>query len=116
MKNVFDDPLFKAVREAGAKLEDKHFVWMVDAVLAHFAKLRAQMHDDIVRLERFPDAGRFHVYGEAEGTPADHLARAKRFLGEYEDVMAFAVALKRVASEMNARRFAERFFRQRRAG
>lgn len=115
MKNVFDDPVFKAVREAALQLEERHFVWMVDAAIAHFAASRTRCQDAIVRLERFPDAERFNKYGEdRERTPAEQIAQQLESLAAYEAILRFLGALHRAISTMSARKFATEFWAQRR--
>lgn len=113
-KAINDVPELQAVREAAARLEDKHFEWMIDALLEHFSAERERAHAKILRLERFPDAERFHRYGiEKDYDAAAALADQLSWLRQYEAVLTFAAALKRLVLATNARKFGAWFWANR---
>jgi hypothetical protein len=101
-----------AVREAMSKLQDKHFLWMVDAAMEHFAASVKKTEVEILRFAGIPDAPIFTRYGKDRG--ADHqgttreaqLPGLRASLQEYYAILECLQALKEAVSLRSAEAFA----------
>ncbi len=53
----------EAVRAAKAKLQDKHFVWIIDAALEHYVAEAKKVETEIVRYQTLSDLPLFSKFG-----------------------------------------------------
>ena len=101
-----------AVREAMGNLHERHFLWMIDAAIEHFAASVKRTELEILRFDGLPDAPIFTRYGKDRG--ADQQAAGRRAevpklrasLMEYYAILECLQALKDAASLHSAEVFA----------
>ena len=103
------------VRSARAKLQDRHFLWIIDAAMDHFATSVKSTEAEILRFQGLPDAPIFTRYGKDRGsdqqgtTRARELPRLHAALGEYYAILEFLQAMKDAESLRSAEQFAAGF-------
>jgi hypothetical protein len=101
-----------AVREAMSKLQDKHFLWMVDAAMEHFAASVKKAELEILRFAGLPEAPIFTRYGKDRGSDHQGTTREAELPGlraslqDYYAILECLQALKEAASLRSAEVFA----------
>jgi hypothetical protein len=101
-----------AVHAATAKLDDKHFVWIIDAAIEHFSSAAKKTEVEIIRYKLQPELPIFTRYGKDRGrdlqgtTRERELPRVRASLDEQYAILEFLQALKDVEVLRNAEAFA----------
>ena len=101
-----------AVRAAKAKLQDKHYGWIIDAALEHYVREAKRVETEIVRYQTLADLPLFSKFGRigpvaAPATRESELPRLRGYLSEYYAILEFLQALKDAEVIRSAEVFAE---------
>jgi hypothetical protein len=102
----------EAVRAAKAKLQDKHFVWIIDAALEHYVGEAKRVESEIVRYQTLTDLPLFSKFGRigtlaSPATRESELPRLRGYLSEYYAILEFLQALKDAEVIRSAEVFAD---------
>ena len=102
----------EAVRAAKAKLQDRHFIWIIDAALEHYVGEAKRVENEILRYQALPELPLFSKFGRigpvtAPATRETELPRLHVYLSEYYAVLEFLQALKDAEVIRSAEVFAE---------
>jgi len=102
----------EAVRAAKAKLENKHFIWIIDAALEHYVGEAKKVETEIVRYQTLSDLPLFSKFGRigpiaAPATRETELPKLRGYLGEYYAILEFLQALKDAEVIRSAEIFAD---------
>jgi hypothetical protein len=102
----------EAVRAAKAKLQDKHFIWIIDAALEHYVGEAKKVETEIVRYQTLTGLPLFSKFGRigpvtSPATRKSELPRLHGYLSEYYAILEFLQALKDAEVIRSAEVFAE---------
>jgi hypothetical protein len=102
----------EAVRAAKAKLQDKHFVWIIDAALEHYVGEAKKVESEIVRYQTLTGLPLFSKFGRigtlaSPATRESELPRLRGYLSEYYAILEFLQALKDAEVIRSAEVFAD---------
>ena len=87
------------MRAAKAKLQDKHFIWMIHAALEHYVGEAKKVESEIVRYQTLTDLSavleiRADPDVASPATRESELPRLRGYLSEYYAILEFLQALK----------------------